>query len=294
MKKALAIDVGGTKIYNTIINDAGEIIGEIEKRPTPKTFDEIKNIFKEIISKYEQKVDVIAFATCGAVNNTNSGILGSTGNIAKEYPTLDFKSLSSKPVFVENDANCAAWAEHIIGASKGMPYSVMLTLGTGVGGGIILDNKLYKGKSGAAGEMHFKMSRTPSRKCSCGSYDCFEAYASGTGLKLTAVEISQNPDITTYDVIAGLKNNDKMMTEIFNTWQNDILNGIIGLADLFDPDVFVLSGSMAEFVDTDYLTEMVNKEIVTQPTKVVKAQAGNYSGMIGAALLALKVGAQNG
>lgn len=290
MRKALAIDVGGTKIYNTIVDEEGEIVGEIEKRPTPKTFEEIKSVFKDIIAKHEGSVDVIAFATCGAVNNQNSGILGSTGNIAKEYPSMDFKSLSTKPVFVENDANCAAWAEHIIGASKNMPYSVMLTLGTGVGGGIILDNKLYKGKSGAAGEMHFKMCRTSTRKCTCGSHDCFEAYASGTGLRLTAVEISKNPDITTYDVIDGLKNNDELMTKIFNTWQNDILNGIIGLADLFDPDVFVLSGSMAEFVDTDYLTEMVNKEIVTQPTKVVKAQAGNYSGMIGAGLLALKVG----
>ena len=288
MKKALAIDVGGTKIYNTIINESGEIVSEIEKHSTPKTYSEIIDLFKNIISKYENEVDTIAFATCGAVNNTNDGILGSTGNIAKEYPKTDFKSLSEKPVYVENDANCAAWAEHIIGASKGYPYSVMLTLGTGVGGGIILDNKLYKGKSGAAGEMHFKMSRTNSRQCTCGSKDCFEAYASGTGLRVTAVEISNNPDITTYDVINGLKNKDELMVQIFNTWQNDIINGIIGLADIFDPDVFVLSGSMAEFVDTEYITKKVNSEIVTQPTKVVKAQAGNYSGMIGAALLALK------
>lgn len=288
MKKALAIDVGGTKIYNTLINNSGEIISDVEKHSTPKTYSEIIDLFKNIISKYEDGIDTVAFATCGAVNNTNDGILGSTGNIAKEYPKTDFKSLSKKPVYVENDANCAAWAEHIIGASKGYPYSVMLTLGTGVGGGIILDNKLYKGKSGAAGEMHFKMSRKNSRPCTCGSNDCFEAYASGTGLRVTAVEISGNPDITTYDVIAGVKSNDKLMTEIFNTWQNDIINGIIGLADIFDPDVFVLSGSMAEFVDTDYITQKVNSEIVTQPTKVVKAQAGNYSGMIGAALLALK------
>ena len=203
MRTALSIDVGGTKIYNTIVNEKGEIIGEIEKHSTPKTFPEIKSLFEEIIQKHEDEVDVIAFATCGAVNNTNDGILGSTGNIAKEYPSMDFKSLSNKPVFVENDANCAAWAEHIIGSSKGMPYSVMLTLGTGVGGGIILDNKLYKGKNGAAGEMHFKMRTDKHRKCTCGAWDCFEAYASGTGLKKTAEEISGNPDITTYDVIEG-------------------------------------------------------------------------------------------
>lgn len=289
MKKALAIDVGGTKIYNTIIDESGKIVGEIEKRPTPKTFEEIKTVFNDIISKYEDDVDVIAFATCGAVNNENTGILGSTGNIAKEYPSMDFKSLSSKPVFVENDANAAAWAEHVIGASKGMPYSVMLTLGTGVGGGIILDNKLYKGKSGAAGEMHFKLRTDNHRKCTCGSFDCFEAYASGTGLRLTAVEMSNNPNITTYDVIAGKQNGCEQMTSIFNKWQDDILAGIIGLANLFDPDVVVLSGSMAEFVDIEYLEKEANKQIVTQPFKVVKASAGNYSGMIGAALLALGV-----
>ena len=287
MKKALAIDVGGTKIYNTIINEKGEILTEVEKHHTPKTFNEIKALFEEIISKYEKEVDVIAFATCGAVNNANNGILGSTGNIAKEYPTMDFKSLSKKPVFVENDANAAAWAEHVIGSSKGMPYSVMLTLGTGVGGGIILDNKLYKGKNGAAGEMHFKMRTDKHRKCTCGSYDCFEAYASGTGLKKTAEEISGDPDITTYDVI---ENKDRpMMKKILEKWQNDILEGIIGLANIFDPDVIVLSGSMAEFVDIEYLEKQANKEIVTTPFKVVKASAGNYSGMIGAALLALGV-----
>lgn len=287
MKKALAIDVGGTKIYNTIINEKGEILTEVEKHHTPKTFNEIKALFEEIISKYEKEVDVIAFATCGAVNNANNGILGSTGNIAKEYPTMDFKSLSKKPVFVENDANAAAWAEHVIGSSKGMPYSIMLTLGTGVGGGIILDNKLYKGKNGAAGEMHFKMRTDKHRKCTCGSYDCFEAYASGTGLKRTAEEISGDSDITTYDVI---ENKDRpMMKKILEKWQNDILEGIIGLANIFDPDVVVLSGSMAEFVDIEYLEKQANKEIVTTPFRVVKASAGNYSGMIGAALLALGV-----
>ena len=287
MKKALAIDVGGTKIYNTIISEKGEILTAIEKHHTPKTFNEIKTLFEEIISKYEKEVDVVAFATCGAVNNLNNAILGSTGNIAKEYPTMDFKSLSKKPVFVENDANAAAWAEHVIGSSKGMPYSIMLTLGTGVGGGIILDNKLYKGKNGAAGEMHFKMRTDKHRKCTCGSYDCFEAYASGTGLKRTAEEISGDPYITTYDVI---ENKDRpIMKKILEAWQNDILEGIIGLANIFDPDVIVLSGSMAEFVDIEYLERQSNQEIVTTPFKVVKASAGNYSGMIGAALLALGV-----
>lgn len=294
MKKALALDVGGTKIYNAIINENGEIISEIEKHATPKTFDEIKKTFIEIIKKHENDVDVIAFSTCGAVNNQNSKILGSTGNIAKGYPQMPFLELSTKPVFVENDANCAAWAEHEIGASVNCPTSVMITLGTGVGGGIIIDNKLLKGQNGAAGEMHFKMYSDKRRKCTCGSWDCFEIYASGTGLKITAQEILKDQNVTTYDVMDGVKNKNQKMLDVYHRWEEDITNGIIGLANIFDPDCVVLSGSLAQFVETDKVEKIVNQEICTTPTRVVKATAGNYSGMIGAALLAFQKGVING
>lgn len=294
MKKALALDVGGTKIYNSIINENGEIISEIEKHATPKTFDEIKKTFIEIIKKHENDVDVIAFSTCGAVNNQNSKILGSTGNIAKGYPQMPFLELSTKPVFVENDANCAAWAEHEIGASVNCPTSVMITLGTGVGGGIIIDNKLLKGQNGAAGEMHFKMYSDKRRKCTCGSWDCFEIYASGTGLKITAQEMLKDLNVTTYDVMNGVKNKNQKMLDVYHRWEEDITNGIIGLANIFDPDCVVLSGSLAQFVETDKVEKIVNQEICTTPTRVVKATAGNYSGMIGAALLAFQKGVING
>lgn len=294
MKKALALDVGGTKIYNAIVNENGEIISEIEKHATPKTFDEIKKTFIEIIKKHENDVDVIAFSTCGAVNNQNSKILGSTGNIAKGYPQMPFLELSTKPVFVENDANCAAWAEHEIGASVNCPTSVMITLGTGVGGGIIIDNKLLKGQNGAAGEMHFKMYSDKRRKCTCGSWDCFEIYASGTGLKITAQEMLKDQNVTTYDVMDGVKNKNQEMLDVYHRWEEDITNGIIGLANIFDPDCVVLSGSLAQFVETDKVEKIVNQEICTTPTRVVKATAGNYSGMIGAALLAFQKGVING
>jgi glucokinase len=294
MKKALALDVGGTKIYNAIVNENGEIISEIEKHATPKTFDEIKKTFIEIIKKHENDVDVIAFSTCGAVNNQNSKILGSTGNIAKGYPQMPFLELSTKPVFVENDANCAAWAEHEIGASVNCPTSVMITLGTGVGGGIIIDNKLLKGQNGAAGEMHFKMYSDKRRKCTCGSWDCFEIYASGTGLKITAQEMLKDQNVTTYDVMDGVKNKNQKMLDVYHRWEEDITNGIIGLANIFDPDCVVLSGSLAQFVETDKVEKIVNQEICTTPTRVVKATAGNYSGMIGAALLAFQKGVING
>ena len=294
MRYALGIDVGGTKIYSAVINENGEIVSEVERHSTPATFSEIENVFRKIITEHEKEIDIVAFSTCGAVNNSNNHILGSTGNIAVGYPQMPFTELSSKPVFVENDANCAAWAEYKIGASKGSKVSVMLTLGTGVGGGIIINNELLKGQNGAAGEMHFKMYSDKRRRCTCGGWDCFEIYASGKGLKITAEEISKNNDITTYDVIEGVRKGDSLMIEIFNKWQEDITNGIIGLSNIFDPDCVVLSGSLAEFVETEKIQNNANKEIITTPIVVKKATAGNYSGMIGAALLAFEKGLKNG
>ena len=286
MKKALAFDIGGTKIYSTIIDENGNVIGGIDKFSTPKTIDGIKDILKNQTAKYEKDIDVIAIATAGAVNNENTAVIGSTGNLVQGYYTIDFQSLSSKRVFIENDANCAAWAEYKIGASKGSSVSVMLTLGTGVGGGIIINDKILKGKSGAAGEMHFKMYPDKRRKCTCGSWDCFEAYASGTALKWDAQETLDREDVTTYDVIDGVKNDDSKMIAIFDRWQYDITLGIAGLANIFDPDCFVLSGSMAQFVDTKKMEEYVNNDIVTSQTSIRLATTGNYYGMIGTALLA--------
>lgn len=286
--EVLAFDIGGTKIYCAKINEKGEISSEIEKYSTPQNKQDFETLIKSIIEKHASGVCAVGFATAGTVSNENDRLIGSTGNMFKEYPTINFASLTKLPVFLENDANAAAWAEYKIGASKNTTVSVLLTLGTGVGGGIIINNKLLKGKSGGAGEMHFKMRTDKHRKCTCGSYDCYEAYASGTGLKTTAIEISTDPQITTYDVVAGLKKNDKLMTEIFNQWENDIADGIIGLANIFDPDCIVLSGSMATYVDTDKIERKVNAEIVTAPTKIKLATAGNYAGMIGVGLLAME------
>ena len=286
--KALGIDIGGTKIACALINEEGEILNEVEKYPTPKTLDEIFNQLKKIVEKYEDEIDFVAIATAGAVNRENTKVIGSTGNLPKGYNTLDFQSLSEKKVFIENDANCAAWAEYKIGASKDCDNSVMLTLGTGVGGGIIVDGKLLKGKSGAAGEMHFVMSRKRQRCCSCGFYDCFEIYASGGGLRKTAAEIFNDDFISTYSVVDMAKKEHPDALKALEIWQDDIALGIVGLANIFDPDCVVLSGSLEQFVNTERIEEFVNKNIVTTPTKIYHAKAGNYAGIIGAVLLGVE------
>jgi len=283
--QALGIDIGGTKISYALIDNKGNIKSDVKKVSTPKTKDEIFNLLKEIISNHENEIEFCAIATAGAVNNENDKILSSTANMPYGYKDIDFSLLSKKRIFVENDANCAAWAEYKIGASKGCSDSVMLTLGTGVGGGIIVNNQLLKGARGTAGEMHFKMSRRKERKCTCGEFDCFEAYASGNGLRRTAIEITKNENITTYDVIDGVEKNDEKCILALKTWQNDIKDGIIGLVNIFNPDCIVLSGSMEKFVDTNLIENEVNKSSLTGPVRIYHASAGNYSGMIGAVLL---------
>jgi len=287
MKKALSLDIGGTKIFSAVVNEEGQIVGEVEKHSTPKTLEGIKQILKEIIAKGEDEVDIVTIATAGAVNKENTAITSSTANLVEGYNQIEFGFLSKRKVFVENDANSAAWAEHAIGAAKSYANSITVTLGTGVGSGIIIDNQLLKGKSGAAGEMHFKMSMDKKRQCTCGAWDCWEIYSSGPGLRLTGVEITGKEDITTYDIIDGLKTGNKDMIAVFEQWQRYLINGLIGLTNIFDPDCIVLSGSMAEFVNTEVVQWEVNKEILVQPTKILHASAGNYAGLIGCALLGL-------
>ncbi len=302
MKKVLGIDIGGTKISYAIIDEKGNFLSQIEKKSTPKNIDELKNLFQSIIKSKENDVDIISFATAGAVNISNTRVESSTPNMPEGYNKIDFTELSDKPVYVENDANCAAWAEYKIGAAKGDDNTIIITLGTGVGGGIIIEGKLLRGKSGRAGEIgSMKINSGRGRICTCHRKDCYESYASGSGLKMTAEEIARTSslfkssiynsksirDITTYDIIAGLKQNDLYSKEVFDTWQNDIIIGLIGLTNIFDPDSIVISGGMGEFTDIKKIENDINSEIVVSPVKVKLAKTSNNAGMIGSALLAV-------
>ena len=300
MKKVLAIDVGGTKLIYAIINEKGEFLSEVKKTATPKNIEELKNTFKKIISENEKEVDFTAFATAGAVNIENTKVESSTPNMPLGYNSLNFTELSSKPVFVENDANAAAWAEYKTGAAIDEENNITITLGTGIGGGFIVNGKLLRGKSGRAGEVGSMKIQGRGRTCTCKRKDCFESYASGSGLKKTAEEIAKNDsifltsiyktknpgEITTYDIIAGIKSNDDYSLKVFNIWKQDLIIGLINITNIFDPESIIISGGMGEFINTKEIEEAINSEIVVSPVKVKLAKAGNYSGMIGAALLA--------
>lgn len=300
MKKVLAIDVGGTKLIHAIINEKGEFLSEVERTSTPKNIRELEDTFKSIIAKHEEEVDMIALATAGAINLENTAVVSSTPNMPNGYRDINFAQLSKKPVYVENDANAAAWAEYKVGAAIGDDNTIIITLGTGVGGGFIVNGQMLRGKSGRGGEVGSMKINGKGRECTCHRKDCFESYASGTGLKFTAEEIAQNDEsfktskfsnkqpkeVTTYDIIEGLKTNDKYCEKVFNTWKKDLITGLISLTNIFDPKSIVISGGMGEFINTKEIEDEINSEIVVAPVEIKLAKAGNYSGMIGAALLA--------
>jgi len=305
MKNFIGIDIGGTKISGAIIKNR-TIYGDVIKKKTPFCTSEIlENVFN-IIDELMKKTDVegIAIATAGAVNNENSKVIGSTGNLPKDYSSTNFKKIFEEkyklPFLIENDANAAAFAEYKIGAAKGSQNSITVTLGTGVGGGIIIDGKLLKGKNGAAGEIgHIVLGIEENRPCTCGIYNCFEAYASGTGFKKTIQELSKTlpefktsclantnyDELSTYDVIQGYKNGDKFCTLAYETWEKHLIIGLISLANIFDPENIVISGGLAGEVNYEKVEKVINEKIVTTPIKLLPANAGNYAGMLGAVLL---------
>lgn len=305
MSKIVGIDIGGTKISGAIV-EKGKIISEILVEKTPFNTQEILKITFNIIEKLQKQypIEAIAIATAGAVNNENSKVIGSTGNLPKDYPSIEFKKVFEEkfniPTLIENDANAAAYAEFKVGAAQGSRNSITATLGTGVGGGIIINGKILKGKSGAAGEIgHLMLGIEPKRKCTCGEYNCFEAYASGTGFKKTIQELAQTlpefktsslsnksvDELTTFDVISEYKKGDIFSTIAYETWENHLIIGLTSLVNIFDPDNIIISGGLSKEVNYQKIEKIINEKIVTTPVKILEATAGNYAGMIGATLL---------
>ena len=288
INKVLAFDIGGTKIAYATVDRNGKILNEVIRHPTPAAPGAAAKLLKTIIAQFEDQIDAVAVSTAGTVDRTNSRITGSVGNMPEGYMDTDFKALSAKPVVVENDANSAVWAEHVLGNAKGHDNVILLTLGTGVGVGIIAAGRLLVGKSGAAGEVHFPVRYDNNRLCGCGRYDCLEIYMSGKALSLEAKAAYKDDNATSHTVIEGLKQNALPAVTAFHNWQEMVKNGIVIFADIFDPEVILLGGSMAHFIDYKRLNDEANRMIVTTPFELKEASFENDAGLIGAALLCVQ------
>ncbi len=193
MPLTIGVDVGGTKIAAGVVDDDGHIVAQL-RRETPSTdpvalVDAVAGLASELALAHD--VRAIGIGAPGFIDETRS-IVRFAPNLAwREEPLGDaVRKLTNLPVVVENDANSAAWAEARFGAGRDQSDVVMLTIGTGVGGGIVIGNRLFRGRFGIGAEMGHTNAVPDGRRCGCGNRGCYEQYASGRALVHEARELA--------------------------------------------------------------------------------------------------------
>lgn len=236
-----------------------------------------------------------------------SGIIEYSNNLGFEnVPMSEYiRKYINKPVFIENDANAAAYGEFVAGAAKGTTHAVCITLGTGVGGGIIIDKKIYTGFNFAGAEIGHTVLEVDGPPCTCGRKGCFEVFSSATGLirmtneamdknkaslmwKLYSEKGSKVSARTSFD---AMRMGDKVATEVVNKYIKYLASGITNIINTFQPDILCIGGGVCN--EGDYLLtpikELVKNEVYTRNssknTEIVIAKLGNDAGIIGAAFL---------
>ena len=312
MAYTIGIDVGGTKVLGGVVDEFGVVIA-IARKDTPRQggvalTQVIAEIAKELLADHE--VTSIGVSAAGFVSSDRKTILA-TPNIADwNGVNLDYEltQLIGLPVVIENDANAAAWGEAKFGAGKNQKHMMMLTIGTGIGGGIIVNGALYRGAFGTAAEFGHIRVVPEGHLCGCGARGCFEQYASGKALLRHAREaISATPEIARNllsrgdGTVAGLtgkaitdaaRDGDPVALAAFNTTGQWLGAGIASLSVILDPAYVVIGGGV---IDAG--------EILLKPTResmernmpfagkhpypqIIAAQLGNTAGLVGVADLA--------
>lgn len=312
---SIGIDIGGTKISSALVNlqaaNPDELLENFQEAPTPQETDAFLETLMAMIDtqkKYQPKVASIGISTAGIVDSVQGKILGSTGNLPAIRGCANLKEiLESKaglPVHVENDANAAAYGECRAGAARGRQDVVMVTLGTGVGTGIVINGNMVRGGHFSAGEGgHIPISNRQERQCTCGRWDCWEAFASGTGVRTTAREAltAASPadcdaflkisgktveSVTSHQVVEANQQGNPLAAKILTQWHEHIALGLRAVLNLLDPDAIVIGGGMAKFVDFKQLTDITRPQSMVSDIELVPATLGNQAGIVGAAFLA--------
>lgn len=301
----IGIDVGGMSIKAGVVNNAGDIIA---KYAVPTPLDNNENFLKAMLESVqgalkeanvtEDEIEAIGIGAPGVVDREN-GILVNSPNIRYEnVPVRKYlqENLRNVPVLVENDANSAALGEYY--KADNAKNFVFITLGTGVGGGIVIDGKLFTGTNGAAGELGHVVTHVGGRKCGCGRFGCWEAYASVTGLiKTTEEHKDEIKGIKPGDRISGrtvfelAKKGDKDAERVRDMWIEEVAVGLAGMVNIFQPDEIVVGGAISK--EGDVIMEPVRAYIEKysfnvgnmKRTRVLASRIGGDAGIIGAALL---------
>ncbi|MDO5027381.1 MAG: ROK family protein [Tissierellia bacterium] len=310
-KFVIGIDVGGRSVKFGLFSKEGKLIDK--SNIVTRVEDEGKHILDDIydhllkiIEKHQLNEDNllgIGLGIPGAI--LNKSIVQTAVNLG--WGRVDVKGYFSDKfpykVLVENDANVAALGEAWQGAAKDLDSIVMVTLGTGVGGGIIIDGKIVSGNSGAGGEIgHMPfLENALTRTCGCGGHRCFEQVASATGLESLANEYLFNSDeesvlreidgFLAKDIFEAYKNKDKLAVKVVEEYYFHLARGLAIVSSIIDPQAFVIGGGVSN--SGDVLIQGIQKEFVKLcfPTmkdmKFIRASLGNDAGIYGAAKLVI-------
>ena len=315
----IGVDLGGTNIAIGIVNEKFEIVkkGSTPTKPergADAIVEDMASLSRKLVEELGISMDEVVsagVATPGTANN-ETGVVEYANNIPfLRYPLADRLSalLDGKPVYIENDANAAAKAEAMAGVAKGAPFSVMITLGTGLGGGIIIGGKVYSGFNFAGAELGHIVIEKDGRQCSCGRKGCWEAYSSATGLvnmtkdaivaareakRETSMEEMIGGDldkVSARTAFNAMKAGDAVGAEVVDEYISYLATGIVNIINIFQPNVLSIGGGVCNEGDNlmKPLLERVWSETYsregTPRTKIMIAQLGNDAGIIGAAVL---------
>ncbi len=312
----LGIDLGGTNIVAGVVDEDGKIVMKARcKTSTPRT--------QEAICDDMAAVAMSALENAGLTKSDIRYVgIGAPGAVNSETKVIEFannfgfhnwaigammEERLGVEVYVENDANAAAYGEFCVGAAKDANDAVMITLGTGVGGGIIIDGMIYSGSNYAGAEVGHTVIQHNGRLCTCGRRGCWEAYSSATGLiNMTreACSIQQAPNYLLYQMIGGdlakidgktafdaAKQGCPLAKSVIDMYIDYLACGLTNIVNLFQPEILCIGGGISK--EGDYILQPVLKLIERdrytkhndKQTRICIAELGNDAGVIGAAFL---------
>lgn len=296
-----------------VVDDSYTILATAKRKTNlPRPADEIIRDMAELVSEAVEKANMnmsevrYVGVGCPGTCNQDTGIVEYSNNLRFEQVALkaDLEKLTGKTVYIENDANAAALGEALAGAGRGAVSCVCVTLGTGVGGGIVLDGKLYGGFNFAGAELGHHVIMVNGEDCTCGRKGCWEAYASATALvRQTKAAMDANPDsvmnelakefgkVTGRTSFDAMRKGDAVARNVVETYIGYIACGLVNVVNIFQPEILCIGGGICnegetllaplrKILENDRYSKYSKKQ-----TKLCVATLGNDAGIIGAAFL---------